>query len=78
MNNPDNEDCKAADIWAEDLQMGYCLQSLQIPPVDTTDMFGMARFFAFHPLYYTFPGVIFTNQFILTTFHKRQSYLEGN
>jgi hypothetical protein len=71
MNDPDNEHCKAKDIWAEDLQIGYCFQSLQIPPADTTDSFGMARFFAHHPMIYTFPGVIFNNQFLLTTFQKR-------
>ena len=71
MNDPENVHCQPYSISYEDLQMGFCLQSLDIPPGDTTDTFGMARLFAYHPTSFTFPGDNFIDQFLLTAFHKK-------
>ena len=63
MKDPEISGCQPT-VNEEDQQMGYCLNEVHVPPVDTRDWFGRPRFFPANLKYFTYPGIVKANKCI--------------
>ena len=56
--------CRRSDGGAEDLEMGQCLMSVGVKPVDSRDQEGRERFHPFIPEHHAVPNVLPSNMWI--------------
>ncbi|KAK4010680.1 hypothetical protein OUZ56_019812 [Daphnia magna] len=55
--------CRKDHGGAEDVEMGYCMQNLNVSAMDTRDSQGRARFFTFAAESHYFPGEIYSGDY---------------
>lgn len=53
---PNEEKCRPGGGGGEDVEIGRCLDKLNVIAVDTRDEFGRGRFFPYMPEYHLIPG----------------------
>lgn len=59
-NLPNSKLCATSNAGAEDVEMGKCLQNVNVTAGDLKDSHGRGRFFPFIPEHHLIPGIFGT------------------
>jgi glycoprotein-N-acetylgalactosamine 3-beta-galactosyltransferase len=68
---PDPTKCRQGSDGSEDVEMGICLEKLNVTAGDSRDSEGQGRFFPFNPEHHIIPGIIYS-----THWFRRYSFYD--